>query len=196
MNANASTVTAPRVAVDFDRRFPSDGARADDSAIIALQQLLAREARLLDKGDYPAWLELMADDVIYWMPILPRMQRNQGRRVPPSLRDAAIYKDTLAVLRTRITRLTSGMVWCEDPVNGVRHLVTNIEVYATEQVGEFKVYSTLLLSRSRLDGRRKQFSAAREDLWRRGEDCAWRLTFRKIILDDAVVLDSNLNLFF
>lgn len=110
--------------------------------------------------------------------------------------DTAIYKDTLGVLKTRITRLTSGMVWCEDPVNSVRHLVTNIEVYATEQANEFKIYSTLLLSRGRLDGKRKQFTAAREDLWRRGEDSAWRLTFRKIILDDAVVLDSNLNLFF
>jgi ethylbenzene dioxygenase beta subunit len=128
------------------------------------------------------------------MPIVTRRLSNEKPR-SPSLRDGATFKDNLDMLRTRVVRLTSGMVWCEDPANGQRHHVSNVEVYATAVPDEYKVYSTVLLYRSRLDGKRKLFSVLREDLWRRN-GAEWQLTFRKITLDDDGVQDSNLNLFF
>lgn len=190
MNAPATKT----LEVDLARRIPPDGPPADDAAFLALLRVLAHEARLLDTGEYQAWLDLLAPDILYWMPVTAR-RFAAAPGAQPSLHGTATFKDNLDVLRMRVQRLTSGMVWCENPANSTRHLVSNVEVYTTARADEFKVYSALLLHRSRLDSKRRQFSALREDLWR-PEGTGWRLALRKITLDDSCVLDSNFNLFF
>ena len=38
-----------------------------ETIIREVEQFLYREARLLDERRFPEWLELLADDVRYWM---------------------------------------------------------------------------------------------------------------------------------
>ncbi len=40
-----------------------------DVTIREIEQFLYREARMLDNRQYHAWLDLLTDDVRYWMPV-------------------------------------------------------------------------------------------------------------------------------
>ena len=95
----------------------------------------------------------------------------------------------------RIERFKTGFVWAENPVNSIRHIISNVEVFETKSEDEFTVYSIIEVHRSRLDAERKRLTAGRKDLWQVSET-GYKLVKRTATLDDGVVLDSNINFFF
>lgn len=50
----------------------------DDGRYLGVQQFLAREAHLLDDGNWSEWLELYAPGAIYWMPLDPAQMDHVG----------------------------------------------------------------------------------------------------------------------
>jgi 3-phenylpropionate/cinnamic acid dioxygenase small subunit len=111
-----------------------------EEVIREVEQLLYREARLLDARRFHEWLELLSDDVRYWMPLrtsrYPKASKainilDDSRYEEEELSkegELAILDETKATLRRRIERLETGMAWAEDPPSRTRHLITNIEV--------------------------------------------------------------------
>ena len=47
-----------------------------------IADFLYREAELLDERRYREWLDLLADDVRYWMPMRPSLSRKATRSSP------------------------------------------------------------------------------------------------------------------
>lgn len=166
----------------------------DNDLYLTLLRRLNYEARLLDNERYKEWLGLMTDDVHYWAPIYPRRLKNE-KAPKPGLKDAFIYNERKKHMEMRIARMNSGLIWCEDPRNEVRHLVSNVEVFTTEKSNELKVYSAVDVHRSRQESSTRRFTCGRTDVWRLAAD-EWKLAFRKIDFDHAGTMDSNLNLFF
>ena len=166
----------------------------DLATVIALQQCLHREARLLDEERYQDWLTMLDESVIYRLPMPQRRPRKVASTASEPL-PTYIFNDDLATLKMRIARLESGYVWSEDPQNGLRHLVNNVEVYAGDEAGTLEVMSVVEIHRARLDAEQKRWTIARRDTWR---DCDghWRLARRDGALDTPVVVDSNMNFFF
>ncbi len=78
------------------------------------------EAALLDAGDLGAWLELHADDCLYWVP------GHHGRSDPA--REVSIVYDDRARLAARVARLTSGKEYAQDPPSVTCHQLSNITV--------------------------------------------------------------------
>ena len=111
-----------------------------DDTIREVEQFLFREARLLDARRFHEWLDLLTDDVRYWMPT--RANRYPANSKAISILDGSRYEegdlsreDELAILdedkdslTRRVNRLDSGMAWAEDPPSRTRHFVSNIEV--------------------------------------------------------------------
>ncbi|MEC9341090.1 MAG: 3-phenylpropionate/cinnamic acid dioxygenase subunit beta [Pseudomonadota bacterium] len=161
---------------------------------LALQQRLHYEARLLDEERFEEWLELLAPDVRYWMPMATRRFR-RDRSDPFPYGQGSIFDENRERLALRVQRLRSGMVWAEDPPNRVRRIVSNIEIYSCAQQDETVVHSVIQIHRSRIDAQERRLSAGREDIWRL-TDGEWRLALRRIDFDHPVVIDSNLNVFF
>ena len=105
-----------------------------------VEQFLHREARLLDERHFHEWLELLADDVRYWMGSrsnrYPKSSKaiailDPDRYVEDDLTkedELAILDETKQTLSQRVARLDTGMAWAEDPPSRSRHLITNIEV--------------------------------------------------------------------
>ena len=106
-----------------------------------VEQFLYREARLLDERRFHEWLELLTDDVHYWMggaqqPLSEDQQGDRDPRSRPLCRgrsgqgedELAILDEDKASLTGRVARLDTGMAWAEDPPSRTRHLITNIEV--------------------------------------------------------------------
>ena len=160
----------------------------------AVEQHYYREARRLSNRQYREWLnEMVAPDIHYWMPVLQERFVNDRQQVAP-VHAAAVYNDDFEMLRMRVERLYTGLVWMEDPPSRIRYLITNVEVYHTARPEELYVYSNFHIIRHRRAVERYEHTGAREDVLRRDGD-GFRLARRKILLDARVVDDKNLYFF-
>jgi len=168
----------------------------------AVEQFLYREARLLDERRFHEWLELLTDDIRYWM-------GSRTNRYPKSSKALAILdpdryveddmtrEDELAILDEDKQTLGQrvGMAWAEDPPSRSRHLITNIEVEPGDAANEVKVYSNFMVYRSRAETEQDFYVGARRDVLRRVAG-AWKIAGRKITLDQNVLLAKNVSIFF
>src|ERR1700742_322300 len=98
-------------------------------------------------------------------------------------------------LGRRVARFLTEHAWTEDPPSRLRHHLTNVRAFATEDEDHLIAESATLLFRSRGDVHPGYIvSAGREDLLRRTAG-GWRLARRTIMLDDSVVRMQNLAIF-
>ena len=106
------------------------------AALVAeVEQFLYREAFLLEQGRFAEWLELLTDDVVYYLP---------NCRPDGKLRtDAAIARDGIAALRMRVDRLHDPLNPAVQPPPRTKYFVTN--VMAEEEAGGVHVRSSVLL---------------------------------------------------
>lgn len=178
------------------------GHRASRDLHFEVEQLYYDEAELLDDGRYTDWLELLDDDLDYWMPTRTNRLRRQQALSIASRREAAFYDETKESLAWRIRRFDSGMAWSEDPPSRTRHLVTNIVAHhidPTEQEGfsedDLLVRSAFLVYRNRLEREENVFAGRRTDVLRRRGD-RFLVARREILLDQNILLAKNISTFF
>ena len=172
-----------------------------------VEQFLYREARLLDNRRFSEWLELFSGDVRYWMPT--RSNRYPVNSKAISILDASRYEEeevsgegelafmeeTKKTLEMRVARLDTGMAWAEDPPSRTRHIITNIEVEQDDSSDGLRVYSNFVMYRNRGERDEDFYVGSREDILRR-EAGQLRISYRKIVLDQNVLLAKNLSNFF
>ncbi|MQS37826.1 3-phenylpropionate/cinnamic acid dioxygenase subunit beta, partial [Streptomyces katsurahamanus] len=158
---------------------------------------------LLDSGRYADWLELLADDLDYWMPTRTNRLRRQQALSIAARGEAAFYDETKDSLAWRIRRFDSGMAWAEDPPSRTRHLVTNVmarHVDPAEQDGftadDLWVRSSFLVHQNRLEREVNVFAGSRTDILRRTADGRLQVARRAILLDQNVLLAKNISTFF
>ena len=172
-----------------------------------VEQFLFREARLLDERRFHEWLELLTDDVRYWMGARSNRYPKTSKAIAildldRYVEDDRTKEDELAILDedkhslgARVARLDTGMAWAEDPPSRTRHLITNIEVEAGDTALEVKVYANFMVYRSRAETEQDFYVGARRDVLRRVGG-AWKIAERKLILDQNVLLAKNVSIFF
>lgn len=155
-------------------------------------QWLVDETYLLDAQDYSVWLDLLTEDIHYLMPVRVTTALGTGFDTAPGM---AHFDEDKYSLSRRVARFLTEHAWTEDPPSRMRHHVTNIRTFATEDLDHLIVDSAVLLFRSRGDVRESWFvSAGREDLLRRvGE--GWHLARRTVLVDESVLRMQNLAVF-
>jgi 3-phenylpropionate/cinnamic acid dioxygenase small subunit len=172
-----------------------------------VEQFLYREARLLDERRFHEWLELLSEDIRYWMPVRSNRYPKASKAI--SILDSdryaeeelakedelAILDETKETLARRIARLDTGMAWAEDPPSRTRHLIANIEVEPGESESEVKVYSNFIVYRNRGETEQDFYVGGRQDVLRKVNG-TWKIAHRKIILDQNVLLAKNVSIFF
>jgi 3-phenylpropionate/cinnamic acid dioxygenase small subunit len=186
------------------------GERADAATHFEVEQFYYQEAELLDDGRFTDWLDLLADDLHYWMPTRSNRIRRQQAFSIAAPGEAAFYDETKESLSWRIRRFDSGMAWAEDPPSRTRHLVSNVVVRHAETdsaqagndsahggvAGNLLVRSAFLLYRNRLERETNIYAGGRTDLLRRGQDGQLLVARRTILLDQNVLLAKNISTFF
>lgn len=85
-----------------------------------VELFLLKEAKLLDAGEFEAWLELYEPQGIYWMPSEPR--QTDAKNV------ASIIYEDYAILAIRVRRLLEARALVLTPMPRTTHLISNIEV--------------------------------------------------------------------
>lgn len=164
-----------------------------------IEQFLYREAQLLDHWQWDAWLELFADDILYWMPVRKnRLRRQRDRDEVPDGIEMAHFYDNRASLQLRVNQMHSGTHWAEDPPSRCRHLVTNVRVVQRDsglESPEYDVTSNFLVYRNRLESETDTWAGERRDVLRVCER-SFMIAKRTILLDQNVVQSKNLSVLF
>ena len=193
---------------DHRRRELKGQSEMQDAAIREIEQFLYREARMLDNRQYHAWLDLLTDDIRYWMPVRTSRyakisksvvlldEENYDETDVAREGEQAIMDEDKGSLELRVARLDTGMAWAEDPPSLTRHFISNIEVEATDTPSEYRVFSNFMVYRTRGDHHQDFYVGQREDILRRDDNGQLKVARRKIVLDQNVLLAKNVSTFF
>jgi 3-phenylpropionate/cinnamic acid dioxygenase small subunit len=165
-----------------------------------VEQFLYREAELLDARRYEDWLDLLADDVRYWMPMRRNVPAEEpAREFTREGADVNWFDEGKDTLTRRVKQILTGVHWAEQPPSRICHMVANVQVLDAPPDGtapaEVQVNSRFLIYRNRVETETDLLVGKREDRLRR-VDGGWRIARRKIILDQNVLLAKNLTFFF
>lgn len=164
----------------------------DDTLHLQAHRWLVDEAYLLDAQDYDAWMARIAEDVHYLMPVRVTTALGAGYSTSPGM---AHLDENRYSLSRRVARFATEHAWTEDPPSRLRHYVTNVRTFRTDNQDEIIVDSAVMLFRSRGDVREAAtVSAGREDLLRR-TGSGWELARRTIMVDESVIRMQNLAIF-
>ena len=164
----------------------------------AVEQFLFREARMLDDRLYMEWLGLLADDCEYKVPTRENVQAVRGKpavTIEDELADVCYFEDNKITLLAKVLRHGTGTNWAENPPSRTRRLVSNVEVERGEAPGELRVYSNLILHRSRRLDETSQFFGQRRDVLRQ-TDKGLLLAKRLVVLDMNICDSSHMGNFF
>src|SRR5262245_11549910 len=101
----------------------------DDPRHLLVHRWLVEECALLDAHRLDEWLELLADDVRYVMPV-PVTAPLGPNAEPASTMDH--FDEDRFSLRKRVARFATDHAWTENPPSRVRRHLTNVRTFATD----------------------------------------------------------------
>ena len=164
-----------------------------------IAQFLYTEAEILDERQYDEWLDLLADDIRYWMPIRRNVKYGDTtREFTRETDDINWFDEGKDTLTRRVRQIQTGIHWAEEPRSRITHMVSNVQLLTATSdavvAGEFAVKSRFLIYRNRVETETDVLVGKREDTLRRTGD-GWLIARRKIILDQNVLLSKNLTFF-
>ncbi|WP_109526625.1 MULTISPECIES: aromatic-ring-hydroxylating dioxygenase subunit beta [Nocardia] len=151
------------------------------------------ETALLDGGHTIAWTKLIAEDIVYRIPVRQTRLRDDTRS---QFADNMFhYDENHTTLTMKILRLaTTASPWCENPVSRSRRLVTNIRVFEGTTPDEFTVISSVLITRNRhSESVPLIMSGERNDVLRR-DGSGFLLTRRTFLMDQSTVGFPNMTI--
>src|SRR5436309_3263853 len=115
-----------------------------------IQDFLYREARLLDERRLTEWLDLLADDIHYFMPIRRNIKFGDwDLEFSDPESEISYFDEGKDILEGRVRQINTGVHWAEEPVSRFVHIITNVEV--TKDGGdEVEVASKFFVYQNRL----------------------------------------------
>jgi 3-phenylpropionate/cinnamic acid dioxygenase small subunit len=143
----------------------------DVDLLRAVEQFVYREARYQDELAYDEWEALWADDAIYWVP-------SGADDIDPTSQMSIIF-DNRSRISTRIKQLKTGKRHAQNPASKLRHLISNVELLATDG-DELEVGANFLVYESRERGV-TLWAGRTEWTLRRGEG-DFRIARKKVML--------------
>jgi 3-phenylpropionate/cinnamic acid dioxygenase small subunit len=198
MTSRRTTPANPLPETDEAGHYVAGGGKGLPYLLLAqeVHEFLCAEADLLDERRYEEWLDLLTDDISYWVPMRRNVQfghwdtenTRQGR-------DMNWFDEGKATLRLRIKQITSGVHWVEEPSPRVSRMISNVHaIRATpslEDPEEVSVKYRILIYRNRLEDSTDIFAGKREDVLRK-VDGEWKICKRTMLLDQSVLLAATM----
>src|SRR4029434_10417501 len=161
-----------------------------------IEDFLYLEAELLDDRKLREWLDLLTDDVRYWMPIRynPLDRPNEVSEELAKPGEGYYFDDDKKSLRIRVERVYSKNAWAEMPPSRTRHLISNVRIKKDDGV-QFEVDSNFMVYRTRMEKDEDIFVGTTKDILRRVNG-GLRIARRTILLDQAVLGAKHITVFF
>ena len=159
-----------------------------------IEQFLFEEAALLDDRRVDDWLQFLADDLEYWMPVRSTRMRGDEAHEFAERGSAAFFDDDKGSMEQRVRKLHTGFSWSEDPPSRTRHYVSNVRIVDVKG-DEVTVSLNFLVYRSRLASDEDLWAGRREDTLRRTES-GWKICKRHLFLDQVSLPSKTISMFF
>ena len=181
------TQAVPAESTEYPSALPSLKERVED--------FLALEGELLDERKFDEWLDLLDEDVHYWMPLVRNFEFNRPQdEYSREGIDAAWFDEGKATLRQRVLQIQGGDHWAEEPLSRTTHMTTNIRIISATEA-EVTVKLRFLLYVNRREEEVRLFVGKRVDILR-PSGASFLLKKRSIFLDQSKMLFKNLSNFF
>jgi 3-phenylpropionate/cinnamic acid dioxygenase small subunit len=159
----------------------SAGERASETRLRMLEQLLYREAMLLDDKRWQDWLALYTEDCFYWVPSVV------GQADP--VNTISLFAENRMMMEMRIIRITHPHAWSQEFPTRTSHLVGNVMIDAENGAGadggigpkaDLVLRSSLQVLEFRKEDQRLFGGTVRH--WLREDGTGWRIALKRIDL--------------
>lgn len=125
---------------------PAAAASADAALRRTVEDFLYQQAELLDGKQWQEYINLFADDGVYWMPADPAHQHWDGL---PS-----IFAEDRNLMTVRMKRILHPDAWSQRPLWQTNHIIGNVQVLGAPAPGEVLVQSRFHMMELRRDDSR------------------------------------------
>ena len=166
-----------------------------------IEDFYYREADLLDERRFRDWLELLADDITYFMPIRRNVKFGQQAARENTKRGEGIswFDEDKWTLTKRVEQILTGVHYAEEPLSRITHIVSNVQIRdarpQVDEARELDVSSRFLVYQNRVEYETYIFVGRRNDTLRLTEN-GWKVARREILLEQNILLAKNLTTFF
>jgi 3-phenylpropionate/cinnamic acid dioxygenase small subunit len=139
-----------------------------------VEQFLFYQAELLDTKSWQAYIDLFADEGVYWMPARPEQTE--------WLDSPSIFAEDKQLMSVRMGRITHPNAWSQAPLWETNHVVGNVVI---EELGlsRIRVRSRFQVQELRRDQLRSLAGVYRHTLVRRDED--FKIELQRVDLMNA-----------
>ena len=166
-----------------------------------IEDFYYHEADLLDERRFREWLELLAEDISYFMPIRRNVKFGQHASRENTRQGEGIswFDEDKWTLTKRVDQILTGVHYAEEPLSRITHMVSNVQIKAARpEIGaarELDVSSRFLVYQNRVEYETYSFVGRRHDTLRL-TDQGWKIARREILLEQSILLAKNLTTFF
>jgi 3-phenylpropionate/cinnamic acid dioxygenase small subunit len=126
-----------------------------------VEQFLYHQSELLDGKHWAAYINLFAEEGVYWMPATPEQTE--------WLDSPSIFAEDKRMMEIRMGRVTHPNAWSQAPHWGTSHLVGNAVIESAD-AQEIRVRSRFQMAELRRDQLRHFAGTYRHTLRRSGDD--------------------------
>jgi 3-phenylpropionate/cinnamic acid dioxygenase small subunit len=193
------TETAEATATNAGPRLARDARYYDTKREI--EEFLYDEANLLDERRFTEWLDTLAEDLRYFMPMEYNVKfgEHAAREFTKREEQMSWFNEGKWSIGKRCEQILTGVHWAEEPLSRVCRLVTNVQLKAigagASGETEVDVSSRFLIYQNRCEYEQYFFVGDRLDLVRKTAE-GWKLARREIRIHQNVLLAKNLSIFF
>jgi 3-phenylpropionate/cinnamic acid dioxygenase small subunit len=166
-----------------------------------IEDFYFHEADLLDDRRFRDWLDILADDITYFMPIRRNVKFGQhaARENTRIGEGISWFDEDKWTLTKRVEQILTGVHYAEEPLSRICHIVSNVQIRGVrpdlEQPGEIDVTSRFLIYQNRVEYETYTFVGRRNDMLRM-TGAGWKVAKREILLEQTILLAKNLTMFF
>jgi len=166
-----------------------------------IEEFLYDEANLLDERRFQEWLNTLAEDLRYFMPMEYNVKFGEHATRELTTRDKQMswFNEGKWSLGKRAEQILTGVHWAEEPLSRVCRMVSNVQITAigASAAGETEVdvTSRFLIYQNRCEYEQYYFVGDRFDRMRQTAE-GWKLARREIRIHQNVLLAKNLTVFF
>ncbi len=139
-----------------------------------VEQFLFYQAELLDTKNWQAYIDLFADEGVYWMPA--RREQTEWADSP------SIFAEDRQLMTVRMGRITHPNAWSQAPLWETNHVLGNVVIEDLTESG-VRVRSRFQVLELRRDLSRSFAGVYRHTLLRRGED--FKIELQRVDLMNA-----------
>jgi 3-phenylpropionate/cinnamic acid dioxygenase small subunit len=166
-----------------------------------IEEFLCLEADLLDGRKFREWLDLLADDLVYFMPVRHNVKFGEHEERENTRQGEGIswFDEDKWTVTKRVEQILTGVHYAEEPLSRVTHMISNVRLLdvkpSVEDSHEVTVGCRFLVYQSRVEYENYTFIGRRTDILRRHGE-SWLIARRELILEQNVLLAKSLSILF